>query len=62
MKHVVQSDTYDRWTDGQFSICRYSGWEGKPGTYFIAYDLNNLSKRINQKPVASFEEALALCK
>ena len=62
MEHVVQSDTYDRWNNGQFSICRYSEWDGKYGTFFVAYDLHKLSQRINQIPVASYEEALALCK
>lgn len=62
MEHVVKADTYDRWTDGYFSIARYSWWEGKRGTYFVAYDLVNYSRRVNPKPVASFKEALALCK
>ena len=58
---TLSGDTYERWTDGHFSIARYSSWDGKDGTFFFAYDLNNLSRRINQKPLASFDEALAIC-
>ena len=58
----LSGDTYERWSNGRSSIVRYSHWEGKEGTFFFAYDLGNLSRRINEKPVSSFEEARALIK
>ena len=61
MRHLVDSDTYDRWSNGNFSIARYSWWGTTSGTFFCAYDLKNFSRRINDKPLASYEEALALC-
>lgn len=58
----LSGDTYERWSNDRYSIVRYSHWEGKEGTFFFAYDLGNLSRRINKKPVSSFEEARALIK
>lgn len=58
----LSGETYERWTNGRFAICRYSWWEGKAGTFFAAYNIADRSQRITPKPVATFEEALAYCK
>ena len=60
----LSGDTYERWTDGEFSIARYSWWtepsgQLSRGTFFAVYDLNDRPKRINKKPFASFAEAMA---
>lgn len=54
----LSGNTYERWTDNRFAICRYSWWDGKQGTFFVAYDH---SKRITPKPVSTFDEALTYC-
>lgn len=59
---ILSGDTYERWTDGEFSIARYSWWIDNTGqqrgTFFCVYDLDNASRRINQKPFDTFTEAV----
>jgi hypothetical protein len=60
-ERVVSADGYGRWIGGRYIISMYSQWSGVRGTFYMAYDAGQLSKRLADGPAASFDEAVKLC-